>query len=222
MGMLDGLIGQLAGNALGGNNAGGLGGMLGNVLGGGQSAQGGLGGMLGSVLGGQSTQGGLGGMLGSVLGGGQQDDQGQYDQGQYDQNQGNMQPQQSGGSMFSNPLLMMLLPVALAWVQRQGGISAVWSQLQNMGLGQHAQSWLGTGENAAMPPEAVDQLIGGDEVQRLAAQNGVEPDQVREGFASLLPQLMDHLSPNGQPADDHTANNEISNVLQQLGPLLSR
>lgn len=91
MSLLDGLVGQVIKNSLGGQsqsqnqNQDMLGGLLGQVLGGqsqsSQQSQGGLGGLLGSVVASQlggnqnQSQGGLGGLLGSVvasqLGGGQ-------------------------------------------------------------------------------------------------------------------------------------------------------
>lgn len=189
MGMLDGLVGQIAQQALnqGGQQGGGIGGMLGGLLGGGQQ-----------------QAGGLGGMLGGLLGGGQQ----QVDQ-QAGTNLGGASPQ----------ILAALLPAVLGWVQQQGGIGNAVSTLSNSGLGSQVQSWVGTGENQAADPSALGQLLGSDKIAQIAAQVGVSPDQVQGGLAALLPQVVDHLTPNGNTSNAEEANNDISSVLGKLSSL---
>ncbi len=185
MGMLDGLVGQIAQQALaqGGQQGGGLGGMLGGLLGGQQS-------------------GGLGSMLGGLLGGGQP----QADQPAGGTNLGGISPQ----------ILVTLLPAVLAWVQQQGGISNAISTLTNSGLGTQVQSWVGTGANQAVDPQALSQLLGSDKIAQVAAQVGVSPEQVQSGLAALLPQVVNHLTPNGDTTNAEEANSDISAVLGKL------
>jgi uncharacterized protein YidB (DUF937 family) len=192
MGMLDGLIGQIAQQALQGGQGG---------------QQGGLGGILGGLLGGAQQQGGgLGGMLGGLLGGGQQ-------QGQAAQPGGfNL-----GGA--SPTVLAAVLPLVLAWVQQQGGIGNVLSSLTNSGLGQQAQSWIGTGANHPVDPQAVSQIFSQDQIAAVAAKVGVSPEEVQNGLATVLPHVISQLTPNGDTANAGEADNEIGNVLGKLGSL---
>ncbi|MGL5211790.1 MAG: YidB family protein, partial [Acinetobacter junii] len=88
--------------------------------------QSGLGGILGSVLGqlgGQQQnnqnqqQGGLGGILGSVLG--------QLGAG----NSGNSTQTNSNRSGTAQTLLIAVLPLILAWIQKQGGLQGALDKL---------------------------------------------------------------------------------------------
>ncbi len=198
MGMLDGLVGQIAQQALAGQ--------------GGQ--QGGLGGLLGGLLGGQQQQaggaGGLGGLLGGLLGGGQQQPQANPQGGGF--NLGGSSPQ----------LLIALLPLVLGWVQQQGGIGNVLSSLSNSGLGAQAQSWIGAGENHPVDPQAVGQVFGADQIAQVASQVGASPAEVQGGIASLLPQIINQLTPNGDTSTAGAADNEIGAILGQLGGLFNK
>lgn len=190
MGMLDGLVGQIAQQALnqGGQQGGGLGGMLGGLLGGGQQ-----------------QGGGLGGMLGGLLGGGQ---------AQADQQAGGIN---LGGA--SPTIMAALLPAVLGWVQQQGGIGNAVSTLTNSGLGSQVQSWVGTGENQAADPSALGQLLGSDKIAQVAAQVGVSPEEVQGGLAALLPQVVNHLTPNGDTSNAEEADSTVSSILGKLGGL---
>jgi uncharacterized protein YidB (DUF937 family) len=95
-------------------------------------------------------------------------------------------------------LLAMLLPLAMQWVQRQGGVGNVLQRAGQRGYGSHADSWLGTGANEPLPPSAVQELMGPDELSRISSQLGVDQGEVADGFAEILPEMVDHLSPDGQ------------------------
>jgi uncharacterized protein YidB (DUF937 family) len=215
MGLLDGLVGQLAREAAG------------QAL----QKQGGLGGVLGSLVknmgqheqpttpshptsssqvdspfnlptDGQSsaTGGGLGGVLGSVLGG---------------LTGGNVAPQ------GTNQLMVILLPMILAWVQRQGGIGAVFESLQKNGLAAQAQSWMSTSGNQQISPEQMNQLFGSSEINQMASQAGVSQEAVLSGLSNLMPQVIDQLTPTGDLSQADQANNEVSSLLASLQSALS-
>lgn len=240
MGMLDGLVGQLAANAIGrqmgvnpgamggagglggllGGGGGGLGGLLGSVLGGGQQPnRGGLGmnpgnmnmgnaaGGLGGMLGGGSQGGGLGGILGSVLGGGQPPA---------------YQPQTPGFSLGggNSKLLFVLMPLVLMWIQRQGGIGNLMSSLTGHGLGSQAQSWIGTGTNAPLGGQEVSQLFGEDQINQFAQQSGASPDEVRQSLGTLMPEVVNQLTPHGDTRNAPDADNEIGDLLGNMRRML--
>ena len=154
--------------------------------------------ILGSVLGGasggqQGVPGGLGNVLGGMFGGGRQGDG------------------QEGAANDSSPLggkgalLAMLLPLAMQWVQRNGGIGAVLERFQQKGHSQQVASWISTGDNQPVSAEAVGDVVGMDELSRLSQQLGVSNDQVASGLAQILPNVVNHLTPGGhvpQDADD--------------------
>ena len=151
-----------------------LGSVFGNVTGGQQELPGGL--------------GGLGGVLGNMFGRGS--------------------GQEDGGASGSSPiggkgaLLAMLLPLAMQWVQRNGGIGAVLDRFKQQGYSQQAASWVSTGENQPVDAQAVTEVVGADELSRLSQQLGVPHEQVASGLADILPQVVNHLTPAGDVPSD--------------------
>lgn len=118
-------------------------------------------------------------------------------------------------------LLALLLPYAMRWVQRNGGVGAVLERFRQKGLGPHADSWVSTGANHLLRAEEADQVIGGEEISRVAHQLGVPESEVADGFAEIMPEMVDKLSPEGQvppEADDalEAGRSELEKELSQL------
>lgn len=208
MGNNGGFGGMFGGNAAQANNGFGLDDVLGSVLGGGLN--GGMGSSMGGMggLGGISQGGILGQVLGSVLGGGMGGGFG---------GMGNGMGMNRSGFGGKGMLMAALLPLALMFIQRNGGLSGALDKVRNMGFGQHANSWMSTNEpNQALDPQAVSQLFDDQELEQVAAQTGTDTNEVRQGMAELLPQVFDNLTPNGDANTDSQANQEISDLLAQL------
>jgi uncharacterized protein YidB (DUF937 family) len=158
---------------------------------------GGLGGMQGGGLGGMRG-GGLGGLGGVAMGG----------------VLGGMLGGRRGLGGGRSAMLALLLPLAMQWVQRNGGLGAVLQRAQQRGLGRHANSWVSTGDNHPIAPDEVQQLVDDDEVARMAQQSGLAPDEVRDGFAQILPEMVNQLTPDGE------LRAEADGVLDDSIPLL--
>ena len=75
-------------------------------------------------------------------------------------------------------------------------------------------SWIGSGQNQAVSPDQIQQVLGSGQVQALAQKLGVSPEQASATLSQLLPTVMDKLSPNG-------AVPEHSNLLQMGESLLA-
>ena len=116
-------------------------------------------------------------------------------------------------------LVAMLLPMAMQWVKRSGGVSSVLDRFQQKGYSQQAASWVSTGENESIAPQAINQVVGSDELSRLSQQLGVGADDVASGMAHILPQVVSHLTPQGEvPLDaDNRLDNGISTLDQLMG-----
>jgi uncharacterized protein YidB (DUF937 family) len=178
-----------------------LGSVLGNSMGGGQpSSPGGLGG-----LGGLGSLGGLGGMLGSVLGQGSQSQDGSGS---------------SGGVTGGGAMLAMLLPLAMQWVQRNGGIGAVVDRFRQQGAGQQVASWVSTGDNQPVSSQTVTDVIGSEDLSRMSQQLGVSQEQVASGLAHILPHVVNHLTPDGEVP--HNVDDLLSSGLAAVEGYLAR
>jgi len=118
------------------------------------------------------------------------------------------------------PLLALLLPLAMRWVRRNGGVAEVLRRFEQKGFGQQANSWLSSGPNSPLKAEEVDEVVGGEELSRLSRQLGTSEREVALGLADILPELVDRLTPDGTvpaEADDalDAARAELERTLAQ-------
>lgn len=193
--MANPLIGQILGSVLG--RAMGGGGFGAGPIGGGGGLPGGLGSILGGVLGGgRGLPGGtpVGVPRGGGLGG-------------------------LGGNRTA--LLAMMLPLVMAWVRRNGGVGNVLQRVNQHGYGGQANSWVGTGRNEDLPPQAARQLLGEQDLAALSQQLGVGEDEAAQGFSEILPEVVDQLSPEGQLPPDadqrlDAGQSALERMLQQV------
>ena len=70
------------------------------------------------------------------------------------------------------------------------------------GLGQQAQSWVSTGQNLPISAEQITQVLGSGQLRDIAKQLGIDHTDAAGGLADLLPQVVNHLTPNGAVQDD--------------------
>ena len=172
----------------GSGGGGGIGDLLGGLLGGGGGASG------------AASGGGLDDLLGGMLGGG-----------------GGGNPATKSGGVNMGALVGALAPVVIGMV-KSGGLQKMMSGFQQGGVGDKADSWVSTGPNA--PATAADMRVGlgEQEVRQFAQEAGLPEDEAADLLASVVPQVVDGLTPNGQiPSDD-----ELEALLRQLQPAASQ
>jgi uncharacterized protein YidB (DUF937 family) len=84
------------------------------------------------------------------------------------------------------------------FIEEQGGLGALVSKFQQAGLGPTVQSWISSGPNAPISPTQVQQGLGPDLLQQLAARTGLSQQDLSDKLAQFLPGIVDHLTPNGE------------------------
>jgi uncharacterized protein YidB (DUF937 family) len=126
----------------------------------------------------------LDGLLGSVLGGGQQ--------------------QQGGGAQQA------LLQAALGMMQEKGGVGGVLDAFKQNGMGDHAASWVGTGENQGISVEQLTKALGPAAIAAIASKAGMSNGDASSGLASMLPGIINHMTPQGNVPENH------GNMLQDM------
>jgi uncharacterized protein YidB (DUF937 family) len=96
-------------------------------------------------------------------------------------------------------LLKALLPMLMGGgaLGGLGGLGGLIGKLTQGGLGGKAQSWVSTGPNEAVEPDELEQALGADNVAKLAQEAGVSHAEAKSGLASMLPGLVDKLTPGG-------------------------
>ena len=110
-----------------------------------------------------------------------------------------------------------LLTAVISMVQQNGGLSNVLDMFQQNGLAQHANSWVGTGTNASITPDQLQQVFGGNQISNLAAQFGTSHGQASSILSQILPELVNQLTPTGQvPANHADLLSEGLSALRQM------
>lgn len=79
-----------------------------------------------------------------------------------------------------------------------GGLAGLVARFQQGGLGDVVQSWISTGQNLPVSPAQLGQVLGNDTLSSLAGQLGVQQGDLAQQLSSLLPQVVDKLTPDGQ------------------------
>lgn len=83
-------------------------------------------------------------------------------------------------------------------IQQHGGLSGLLSKFQQNGLGAQVASWVGTGPNQPINAQHVMDALGSTQVGQMAQKFGINPQQLAGHLATMLPQVVNHLTPNGQ------------------------
>jgi uncharacterized protein YidB (DUF937 family) len=97
-----------------------------------------------------------------------------------------------------------------------GGLGGLLEQFTNKGYGAQANSWIGTGPNDALSPQAVGDVFGEDQIAQIAQQAGVSPDDARNGLTELLPPLVDHLTPGGEVPGFDQMSSSVDEFVRRL------
>ncbi|MFI1174641.1 YidB family protein [Streptomyces melanogenes] len=120
----------------------------------------------------------LGGLLGGLLGGGSG----------------------SGASGGGNVLGSLLGALMGGGSGQNGGnpLGGLMDMLSKSGLGDQAQSWVGSGDNQPVSGAQIQQAVPDETLQQVAEQAGVSPEQAADEIARQLPQAVDKLTPSGE------------------------
>ncbi len=78
-----------------------------------------------------------------------------------------------------------------------GGLGGLVQSFQEKGLGGVISSWVGTGENLPVSAEQIQQVLGSDTLQNLAAKSGIAPEELSGKLAEFLPGIIDKMTPDG-------------------------
>ncbi|HEX2933160.1 MAG TPA: YidB family protein, partial [Candidatus Binatia bacterium] len=139
----------------------------------------------------------VGSVLGSMLGGNQSQSQSPF---------GGAGGQGTGGNL--------LLQIALSMLQQNGGLEGVLGKFRQGGLGQQADSWVGTGQNMGISAEQLQQIFGSSAIGDAASRLGMPQEQAGSTMAQLLPELINGLTPQGRVPEN--ADQDIAQSLSML------
>jgi uncharacterized protein YidB (DUF937 family) len=94
-----------------------------------------------------------------------------------------------------------LLNGSLEMLEKMGGIDGLVKKLQQSGMGDIAESWIGTGENRNINPDQLTNALGKDQVDAVARQADIPESQGASVLSQILPAVIDKLTPDGKPPE---------------------
>ena len=110
----------------------------------------------------------------------------------------------------------ILLQQMISMLSQPGALGKLTSAFQQNGLGNVLESWLGTGTNLPISPAQVQQVFGTNALGDMAKKAGVAAPEAASIVSSLLPQVIDKISPGGKAP----AANDLGGLLSSVGKLL--
>jgi len=121
----------------------------------------------------------------------------------------------------NSPGAAALVTAVSGLLAQNGGLQGLLNKFTQAGHGDTVASWVGTGENQPISPDALQHVIGPDQVNAIATKLGVDPTQASALIAKFLPHVVDKLTPNGtvDPNADHsqTLSSMLPSLLQSFG-----
>ena len=79
-----------------------------------------------------------------------------------------------------------------------GGLGDLLRQFQQNGQGEAANSWVSPGPNKQISPDDLSRALGADQIDALSAQSGLSRDELLAGLSQHLPDIINHLTPDGR------------------------
>ena len=79
-----------------------------------------------------------------------------------------------------------------------GGLSDLIGKLTAGGAAPQVNSWVGPGQNQPIQPGQLGGALGQDVLNQLSQRTGMSQQELLNQLAAALPQLINHLTPNGR------------------------
>ncbi len=98
-----------------------------------------------------------------------------------------------------------------------GGLGGLVGMFQKKGLGDMVSSWISTGPNPPISAQQVSDVLGSDIVGQFASKAGVPQGQAGGLLASLLPVVVDQLTPKGTLPETNDLESALGGLLAGFG-----
>lgn len=106
------------------------------------------------------------------------------------------------GSADNDSVSAMLGKLLSGREENGGGLGGIIAAMQEKGLGDIVESWLGDGDNADIAPEQVKEVVGEQQIAEMAASVGADEETILDTLKDALPQIIDKSSSGGSLLDD--------------------
>ncbi len=97
-----------------------------------------------------------------------------------------------------------------------GGLAALIQTFRDKGLDDVISSWISTGENKPISGEQVQEVLEQGQIDEAAQAAGVSREEATSRLTSLLPQLIDLLTPDGKVPEGDTLGQALAGLKSKL------
>src|SRR6516164_10268315 len=91
-----------------------------------------------------------------------------------------------------------LIGVLGGLLAQSGGLEGLANKFAQSGQGSAFQSWVGVGENQPISSDQIQNALGSEQVNALAAKMGIDPAQASNFLAEYMTKIVDKLTPAGK------------------------
>jgi uncharacterized protein YidB (DUF937 family) len=78
------------------------------------------------------------------------------------------------------------------------GLGGLLNKLEQGGLGDATNSWVGSGQNQPVSPTQLGSALGPNIIKTLAQKSGLSEDELTKQLSQALPGIINKLTPNGR------------------------
>ncbi|MEO8487612.1 MAG: YidB family protein [Betaproteobacteria bacterium] len=111
-----------------------------------------------------------------------------------------------------------LMAILLQLLQKNGGLGGLLSQFQKAGYGERTDSWVSPGQNLPIDGDILSKVLGRGQLDEIAGRLGVPREEAAEQVASALPDVVNHMTPQGAiPSNSEDLVNRALEILQRGG-----
>ena len=97
-----------------------------------------------------------------------------------------------------------------------GGLSGLAQLFAQRGHGDTVNSWISRDQNRDITTPQLQEVLGQERIREVANNAGVTETEAADGLASVLPQLVDKLTPDGKLPETSASNGMLSQLASQF------
>ncbi len=119
------------------------------------------------------------------------------------------------GGQQNSPVAAILQQLLAGGAQGGNPLEALLRQFQQAGQGNAFDSWIGTGQNQPISPDALSQVFGAPRVEQMAQAAGTDSNSLMDQLSRILPQVVDGMTPQGRIPDANTVQDLIGQLFRR-------
>jgi uncharacterized protein YidB (DUF937 family) len=96
-----------------------------------------------------------------------------------------------------------------------GGLGELLDRFERAGFGKQAHSWVSTGQNEGIAPDAVETAFGRDAIEEIAQQAGLSAEETAQGLSQLLPEVVNEVTPEGAVPDPDRLSASLDDLIRR-------